>query len=474
MYADRQSPLGYSLLLALLLLHLAAMSGALEPALGTSSSSASCPAQRLYPDLLYCLFSFFDFKALLPLYASCRSWRDALIRQPCRQVVLAWPLSSMSSFHRSPLRHHACTYDGSGSVQDLALLNALPSLTAIRGRLDPASFLSLVRQSSGGGIPRDAAISSLFARGWPLKLRSLELELAEASQMLDPRREMPLIVQAVVDCAARYATISELKLVLPQRPVTLQPLLQLSDRLTHLDIEGPTITLKDMDTLKFLTRLERLGFNQGDVSVEMMRAFCSGPQQKGQLHSLRLANTNCTVEHMACLRRLPNLTALAPNRLTLEALPMLSSLPNLQELSLSITHGVSASVFLPRLCECAHLVDLSLWHCQLTQVEVAQLVTGLTRLEMLCFRSVTFVDEHDPGLSLLRELTHLQFLSIYHCEGIRLAQLIDDGLASMRNLHHLVATFSAAELPAAQKLFRIPSRIMPFLKGSTISLEMAQ
>lgn len=440
-----------------------------------SSSPPSSPAQRLYPDLLYCLFSFFDFKELLSPYATCRSWRDALVRQPCRQVVLAWPLSFMGWFRHSPLRHHASTYNGSGSVQDLALLNALPSLTAIRCSVDAMSFVSLVmRSSGGGGIPRDAAISSLFPTGWPLKLRSLSLQLSEESQQnMDWRssRELPAIIQALVDCAARYASISELKLTLAQRPVTFQPLLQL-ESLTQLDIEGPKLILKDIEALKYLTQLERLGFNNGEVPIELMRALCSGPQEKGQLRSLRLDHTNCTVEHLECLQRLPHLTALSPMQLALAALPMLPSFSKLQVLSLFVTDDLSASVFLPHLCECAQLTDLQLVSWWLTQVDVSQLATGMPGLRRLCFQGASFTD-HDPGLSLLRELANLESLSIYECEGIELAQLIDEGLASMRSLSHLSATFHETELPAARKLFKVPSRIMPFLKSSDIRLEPA-
>lgn len=430
------------------------------------------PAARLYSDALYSIFNMLPFHELLSSFGTCRAWRDALVRQPCRHVVLSWPLRAMFVFRRSPLRHHASTYVGAGSVQDLAWLSTLPSLTAIRCELDAESFLSLVGRSSGGGIPRDAAISSVFPQGWPRKLRLLEIAFTEVSLALNQyRREMPDILQALVDCASRYASISELKIRLPNRAVTLQPLRQL-DSLTHLEIKECELALKDVQVLRDMSSLVHLEFNGGEVSVSQLRALCEGhPQDRRQLQYLRLDDTTLTQEHMDCLVQLPALTKLDAVAVPMACLPNLQRMRNLRVLKLFVTNQIQSGLLIPHLCPCAAtLTDLQLLSCSMSQVELTQLVTGLPGLVRLCFQRVSFTDAV-PGLSRLRDLPSLERLAIYNCPGVTLVHLIDDGLSSLRSLRHLAATLDKAELAVGRKLFQVPSRIMPHLKSSCISLE---
>lgn len=85
----------------------------------SSAPGGRSPVTLLYSDTILSILPFLSWRDMVSAHASCRLWRDAAHREPCRRIRLPHVPGRFEL--ASPLRHHVSEYKSAPGTSFLTL-----------------------------------------------------------------------------------------------------------------------------------------------------------------------------------------------------------------------------------------------------------------------------------------------------------------------------------------------------------------
>lgn len=426
---------------------------------------SSSPASRLYVDCVHSIFAFAGLREVACALRCCSGWRAAACsyrgtrhrnpKSPPLHLQLralapccVSPLGRLISSLALPLCGPALTIDS------VALLRLLPSLTAAELTLDALSLQALVPKHVVERWTSDPLALALIAGRWPDRLTSLTLTMREAgSRSFAPYGRMML-----ASLCRNMPVLHTLRLRNLDYDCSLRPLVMLLPHLTSLEFAVDLWYNYPSEAFRVVRELHSLRYiSLGRVMEarylgDFLRSGL-GPHRLQHVQELDLRGAVID-EQWQSLLSLPALTRLAPAAIRYSELGMLSRFPQLATLDLTLdrappNHPYYACV-IPTLVECVALTSVTLRCGCMRKGDLADFASRMAP-RLLSLALDQFVIESLAGLSGLFRLHRLQLV---HCLGVKRDAFVNE-LQFASELRTLQVHFPRAEVRGAAELLRL-------------------